>query len=69
MKPELKPETRKSKPKPENWILDETRTRSKPEKAEPEIPETRKIATRLSPNVYQSGLTEISYFESFDFSI
>ena len=48
MKPELKPETRKSKPKPENWILDETQTRSKPEKAEPEISETRKIATRLS---------------------
>ena len=52
MKPELKPETRKSKHEPDNWILDKTRTRFKPEKAKPEIPETRKIATRLSSNKY-----------------
>ena len=48
LKPEFKPETRKLKPEPENLSFAKTRTRPEPEKAEPEIPETRKIATRLS---------------------
>ena len=39
------------KPEHENSSFDKTRTRPEPEKAEPEIPETRKIATRLSPSI------------------
>ena len=49
VKPEMKPETRELKPEPEYSSFAKTRTRPEPEKAEPEIPETRKIATRLSP--------------------
>ena len=49
LKPEFKPETRKLKPEPEKLSFAKTRTRPEPEKAKPEIPETRKIATRLSP--------------------